>query len=154
MELLVERKWPKATYTIGRLYVEGVYVSDVLEDKDRGLTQNTPTTEIYKKKVYGQTAIPKGRYRVDMNTVSTKFRYRNWALPYGGKLPRLLNVPGFAGVLIHVGNSPADTYGCVLVGENKQKGKVVNSTKCFRDLMDNYLIPAHNRKEEIWITIA
>ena len=153
MELKVERKWKKPTYTIGNLYVDGVFLCNVLEDKDRGLTQDMPTTEIYKKKVYGQTAIGTGRYRVDMDTVSAKFKNRSWAQPYGGKLPRLLNVPGFDGVLAHVGNSPLDTQGCVLVGKNTIKGRLTDSTKCFRELMDNYLIPAHKRGEEIWITI-
>lgn len=71
-----------------------------------------------------------------MNTVSPKFKDRVWAKPYGGKLPRLENVPGYEGVLIHVGNKPADTLGCILVGQNKVKGQVINSTATFNKLME------------------
>lgn len=152
-EILVKRLYKLPTYTIGKLYVDGVYVCDTLEDKDRGLRQNMPLNEIYRKKVYGETAIPVGRYFVDMDTESPKFKYRIWAKPYGGKLPRLLSVPGWEGVLIHVGNSGPETFGCLLCGYNRQKGKVLDSTKAFQLLMDKYLVPAHKRGDQIWITI-
>lgn len=154
MELLVERKWKKTTYTIGRLYVDGAFLSNSLEDKDRGLLQGMPTTEIYKRKVYGSTAIPKGRYKVRIDIVSPKFKSRNWATPYGGKIPRLEGVPGFDGILIHPGSSPQDTYGCILVGANTIVGRLTSSQKTFFELMDNYLVPAYKRGEEIWITIV
>ena len=83
--------------------------------------------EIKKKKVYGETAIPTGTYKVDVNTISPKFKSRTWAKPYGGKLPRLIDVPGYEGVLIHAGNKAEDSLGCVLVGENKVVGQVINS---------------------------
>ena len=83
--------------------------------------------EINNKKVYGETAVPTGTYKVDMNTVSPKFKSRTWAKPYGGKLPRLVLVPGYDGVLIHPGNKAEDTLGCILVGENKAVGQVLNS---------------------------
>ena len=153
MELLLDRKYKKATYTIGKLYVNGNLVCDTIEDRDRGLLQTMTLSEIKKKKVYGTTAIPRGRYQVVMNQISYKFADRYWAKPYQGKLPRLLNVPGFDGVLIHVGNSEYDSLGCVLVGDNKVKGKVVNSVNTFRMLMDSYLVPAAKKGEEIWITI-
>ena len=72
--------------------------------------------EIKSKKIYGQTAISTGIYKIDMNTVSPKFKDRSWAKPYDGKLPRLLNVPGYEGILIHVGNTVEYTSGCILVG--------------------------------------
>ena len=153
MELKVKRKWFKPTYTIGWLLVEGLRFSDTLEDKDRGLTQDMSTTEIYRKKTYGQTAIPKGRYHVNLNTVSPKFKSRSWAVKYGGRVPWIEGVPGFDRILIHPGNTPNDTQGCILIGENKVKGKIVNSQKAFFDLMDFYLEPARQRKEEVWITI-
>lgn len=153
MELKVKRKWFKPTYTIGWFLVEEVRFSDMLEDKDRGLTQDMPTTEIYKKKVYGQTAIPKGRYRVDLNTVSPKFKNRSWAAKYGGRVPRLLNVPGFDGILVHPGSDCNSTAGCLLPGFNRVRGKVLDSQRAFFDLMDFYLEPARLRKEEVWITI-
>lgn len=153
MELKVERKWKKPTYTIGNLYVDGVFLCNVLEDKDRGLTQDMSTTEIYKKKVYGSTCVPAGRYRIDMNRISSKFKNRGWAAKYGGRVPHVENVPCWTAVLWHPGNDPSCTQGCLLPGFNKQKGKVLDSQKCFFKLMDEYLEPARMRGEEIWMTI-
>lgn len=110
MKLRVERRFLKPGYTIGRLEVDGKYFCDTLEDRVLDLSRE--------KKVPGQTAIPAGKYEVIVN-ISPRFRR---------KLPRLLNVPGFEGILIHRGNTPEDTAGCILVGENKAKGKVINST--------------------------
>ena len=92
--------------------------------------------KIAKVKVYGKTAIPTGTYVVDMNTVSPKFGKRSWAQPYGGKVPRLQDVPGYEGVLIHPGNTADDTSGCILVGRNKVKGQVVESQDTFHSLMN------------------
>lgn len=142
MELRVERRWKKEGYTIGILYINGVRFCETLED----------TVRPNGVKIYGKTAIPAGRYRITMDIVSDKFRNRSWARPYNGKLPRLLNVPNFEGVLIHVGNRPEDTLGCILVGNNRVKGMVLDSTQRFKELMD-ILIPANNAGEEIWITI-
>lgn len=142
MELRVERRWKKEGYTIGILYINGVRFCETLED----------TVRPNGVKIYGKTAIPAGRYRITMDIVSDKFRNRSWAKPYNGKLPRLLNVPNFEGVLIHVGNRPEDTLGCILVGNNRVKGMVLDSTQRFKELMD-ILIPANNAGEEIWITI-
>lgn len=140
MKLLVKRVALKPDYTIGRLYVNGEYFCDTLEDAVRDT------------KIYGKTAIPCGTYRITMDVVSPRFKDRSWAKPYDGKLPRLIDVPNYEGVLIHVGNSSEDTSGCLLVGQNKVKGKVVNSTQTFMSLMDKHLIPAKNRGEEITIT--
>ena len=118
IEILVKRIAKKPNYTIGKLFINGVFFANTLEDTDRGLTQSMSEDEIKKKKIYGQTAIPTGTYKVDMNTVSPKFKNRSWAKPYDGKLPRLVNVPGFDGVLTHPGNLPQDTLGCLLVGKN------------------------------------
>lgn len=153
MELLVKRKWFKPTYTIGWLYVNGVRLCDTLEDKDRGLTQDMSSIDIIKKKVYGSTAIPKGRYKIDMNTVSPKFKNRSWAAKYGGRVPRVMDVPCWEGVLWHPLNNPNETHGCLGPGENKIKGKIINSQKWFFTLMDDYLEPARKRGEEIWLTI-
>lgn len=153
MELKVKRVAKKEDYTIGRLYIDNVYFSDVLEDKDRGLTQEMPLEEIQAKKVYGKTAIPKGTYEIDLNTVSPKFKDRSWAKPYGGKLPRLVGVKGFDGVLLHPGSYSSDTSGCLLVGKNSIKGMVTDSQKTFMRLMAHYLLPAKVRGERITITI-
>lgn len=135
MEILVKRIAKKSKYTIGKMYIDGQYICDTLEDADRGLNQNMSLEEIKNKKVYGETAVPTGTYKVDMNTVSPKFKSRTWAKPYGGKLPRLVLVPGYDGVLIHPGNKAEDTLGCILVGENKAVGQVLNSQVTFKKIM-------------------
>lgn len=152
MELKVKRRFKGADYTIGSLYVNGVYECDTLEDTDRGLDNNMPLSVIQTKKVYGKTAIPTGTYEIDMNIVSPKFKDRSWARFCNGKLPRLRDVRGFEGVLVHVGNKPEDTLGCLLVGQNKLKGQVVNSTETFTNLY-NKMDAAHRRGEAIKITI-
>lgn len=136
MQLLLMRIYKGQSYTIGKLYVDGQYICDTIEDADRGLSDSMSLEEIERKKKYGITAIPTGCYKVIMNVVSPKFKNRSWAKPYGGKLPRLQNVKGFDGVLIHVGNTAEDSLGCILVGENKVKGQVINSTATFHKLMD------------------
>ena len=111
MRLLLKRRFKGDGYTIGSLYVNGEKFCDTLEDRVRDLAGG-------ESKVPGETAIPEGRYRVIVNR-SPKF---------GRDLPRLLDVPMFEGVLIHRGNTAEDSAGCILVGENKVKGKVINST--------------------------
>lgn len=140
MKILVERKWRKEDYTIGILSVNGVRLCNTLEDAVRS------------EKVYGKTAIPAGTYRVLMNTVSQKFQDRAWAKPYGGLVPRLRNVPDFQGVLIHPGNTAADTDGCILVGDNTIKGQLTNSTNRYYELMGK-LLGAALAGEAIDITI-
>lgn len=136
MRLELTRIERRPTYTIGRLTVDGVYLCDTLEPTNRGLTSAMTPWEISCRKVKGKTAIPTGTYFVDMQTVSEKFKGRKWAKANGGRVPRLQGVRGFAGVLIHVGNTAADTEGCILVGWNKAKGKVLNSTEAYMRLFD------------------
>lgn len=152
MNITIKRIFKGDKYAIGKLYVNGIYECDTLEDTDRGLTEDSPLSEIQSKKVYGETAIPTGTYKIDMNTVSPKFKDRSWAKFCGGKLPRLIDVPGYSGVLIHVGNKPADTLGCILVGDNKIKGQVINSTSTFQELY-SLMLKAKVAGEEITITI-
>lgn len=153
MKLKLERRYKGATYTIGTLYVDGVRFCDTLEDKDRGLDASMSEANIKHYKVYGKTAIPTGTYKVSMSEVSPKFKSRSWAKKYGGIVPRLIGVKGFSGVLIHPGNTEADTLGCILVGENKVVGQVINSQQTWFRMMDNYLIPARQRGETIYLTI-
>lgn len=152
MNITIKRIFKGDKYAIGKLYVNGIYECDTLEDTDRGLTEDSPLSEIQSKKVYGETAIPTGTYKIDMNTVSPKFKDRSWAKFCGGKLPRLIDVPGYSGVLIHVGNKPADTLGCILVGDNKIKGQVINSTSTFQELY-SLMLKAKVAGEEITVTI-
>ena len=150
--LLLKRIARKEKYTIGKLYVNGTYFFDTLEDKDRGLSATFSLDYIRERKVYGKTAIPTGTYRVNMNTVSPKYKERAWSKPFGGIVPRLVDVPGFDGVLIHVGNTADDTLGCILVGENKEVGKVLNSTACYKKLMP-ILLDSEKRKETIYLQV-
>lgn len=153
MELKLIRKEKEANYTIGDLFVNGILFSQTLEDKDRGLTQDMPLEEIQTKKVYGKTAIPKGTYDIDMNTVSPKFKDRSWAKPYGGKIPRLVNVPGFDGILVHPLNNASESLGCIGCGKNSIKGMITDSTRTFHTLMSKFLLPAKVQGERITITI-
>ena len=149
MEIRVRRIALKDTYTIGKMYIDGEYFCDCCEDRVRDLSKEA--------KVPNKTAIPYGTYEITMDVKSTKFSDFNkypWAKEYDGYIPRLTNVPLFLGVLIHPGNDEQDTAGCLLCGENKVVGKVINSTKTFQRLMNEHLIPAKNRGEKIYITIV
>ena len=134
MKLILKRIALRDTYTIGKLYIDGVYFCDTLEDKVRDLNKNGKFDN-GEKKVYSETAIPYGIYKVDINTVSPRFKNRVWAKPYGGKIPRLLNVNSFEGVLIHPGTTSKDTSGCLLVGRNTIVGKLTQSQNTFHKLM-------------------
>lgn len=142
MNILVKRVARKEAYTIGKMYIDGKYFCDTLEDKDRGLRSNLSIQDIKRLKVPSCTAIPIGTYKVIVNR-SPKF---------GRLLPRLINVPGFDGILIHRGNTSKDTSGCILVGENKVVGKVINSATYEKELT-KIISKAQSLKEDITITI-
>lgn len=152
MKIILQRKYKKNDYTIGKLFINNTYFCDTLEDKDRGLTSEMLESTIKTIKIHGQTAIPTGEYSIDLNTISPKFKDRSWAKPYGGKLPRLLNVKGFDGILIHVGNVAKDSLGCILVGKNTIKGKITDSTVTFNKLM-KLLIQASLKGELLTLII-
>lgn len=141
MELLLDRKYCKEKYTVGRLFVNGVFFSNTLEDKVRDINKNGKFDN-GEYKVYAETAIPYGEYEVIVN-YSPKFKR---------ELPRLLNVPHFDGILIHRGNTHKDSSGCILVGENTKKGMVLNSTK-YEVELTKILKEAQNKKEKITIKI-
>lgn len=152
MEFVIERVYPKQDYTIGRFFVNGMRFHESLEDTDRGLTSAMSDMAIKMTKIAGRTAIPKGRYKVILS-VSEKFKKKSWATKYGGLVPEIVGVKGFSGVRIHPGNKASDTEGCPLLGENKVKGGLINSVKCYDEFMSKYMLPAWTRKEEIYITI-
>jgi hypothetical protein len=126
MKLTLKRIALKDTYTIGKLYVDGVYECDTLEDKVRDLNKDGDLDDTGETKVWGETAIPYGTYRIDM-MMSPKFKKI---------LPRLSGVKGFEGILIHPGNTALDTHGCILVGVNNVVGKVTSSIATFDKLME------------------
>lgn len=152
MEIKVERRFKKPGYTIGRLYIDGVYFCDTLEDRDRGLLQTDALAVIRRVKIPGETAIPRGKYAVTLGIQSPKYSTRQQYSFCRGYLPRLLNVPGFDGVLIHIGNTKKDTEGCILVGRNLQVGAVLQSTATFRALYAK-MKSAHDKGERITIEL-
>ena len=135
MEILVERKWKKPNYTIGVMSIDGKRFCETLEDTDRGLKDSMSLTEIKTLKKPRITAIPTGTYEVTLNVVSPKFsKYPFYNSINGGRVPRLLNVKGFDGILIHVGDGPNGhrlTEGCILVGRNTIKGGLTEGKKYF-----------------------
>lgn len=156
MKIKVERRWPKVTYTIGRLYIDGIFYCNTLEDRDRGLMQTDPLSDILKRKIAGETAIPKGTYEVAMNVTSPKYAGVAWYYNFcRGKMPRLKAVPGFDGILIHPGgsNGPLDTRGCILVGRNTKVGKLTESKVCFQEIY-KLMKEAADRGEDITIEIV
>ena len=155
MELILERIAKRKTYTIGRLSLspdpspvergepkasptggglEGAYFCDTLE----------PTWRDYEHgayKVKGRSAIPEGRYAV---VISYSPKFKQW-------LPILLGVPKFEGIRIHAGNTAKDTEGCILVGQNREVGKVLDSRKWLYELKQK-IVEAKDRGEAVWIT--
>jgi len=129
------KEWQKPTYTIGKFYIDygdgWTYFSNSLEDTVR------PEGE----KIWGETAIPFGTYKI-IWAYSPKFKMQ---------MPLLVDVPGFKGVLIHIGNTKVDTEGCILLGENKVKGMIINSTITFNKL---YKIMQDSKQEEFTIEIV
>lgn len=153
MKLTLKRIAKRDTYTIGRLYINGEYFCDTLEDKDRGLKQSMSLSEIKSKKVYGKTAIPAGEYEITLHIISPKYSKKPWFVKFcGAKMPRILNIPGYDGVLIHEGNSDKDTCGCVLVGKNTVVGKVLESKNTFAKFYP-ILKAASDKGERITINI-
>lgn len=148
MQILVDRKWKKADYTIGNLYVNSERLSDgknycnTLEDTDRGLVSSMSPKVIASKKIHGQTAIPTGKYQVVLA----------WSNKFKKQMPLITRVPGYSGVLIHPGNTNKDTLGCVLVGKNDVVGKVTNSRYWFNILFAK-IKEAINHGNKVWITI-
>lgn len=153
LELVLNRRYKKDTYTIGDLYVEGKWFCSTLEDKDRGLTSAMTSEQIAKIKVYAETAIPTGRYVVRMDIVSPKYNGVEWYRKnFGGRMPRLESVRGFIGILIHPGTTSLNSAGCVLVGLNKAKGKLLDSRATFLKLW-KVLEQARREKKTIYLTI-
>lgn len=153
MELTLKRTALRDTYTIGKLYVNGTYFCDTIEDKVRDLNKDGDLNDIGEDKIPSLTAIPYGKYEVTLKVKSPKFSLKsayNWC---NGYLPRLINVPHFEGILIHAGNTADSSAGCIIVGENKIKGQVINSMETLKRLYCSVLKDASDRNEKIWIKI-
>lgn len=142
MLITIDRAWKRQGYTISRLYVNGELFCNALEDEDRGLRQDMDLAAVKAKKIAGETAIPSGTYKVTY-TYSPRFKKM---------LPLLNEVPGFDGVRIHSGNTAKDTEGCILVGQNLEKGKVLNSRAWYDKLLTK-MNTAWAKKETVTIDI-
>ena len=157
MELKLIRKYRCSNYCIDKLYINNEYFSDALEDPDRSLTDSMSLEEIKRIKIKGNTCIPYGTYNITLDVYSPKFGNKSYYKEVcNGKVPRLLNVKGFDGILIHVGDGPNGhrlTEGCVLIGRNTIKGGLTEGKKYFQ-LLYNQMLEAKKRGEKIKITIV
>ena len=147
MELVLTRIAKRKTYTIGRLaiikevseeyktYEEEEYFCDTLEPTWRDYAHGA-------HKIKGRSAIPEGRYAV---VISFSPKFEQW-------LPILLGVPKFEGIRIHEGNCSEDTEGCILVGKNREIGKVLDS-RIWVHRLKQKIVEAKDKGEAVWITI-
>lgn len=142
MELRLERLWPKAEYTVGRLYIDGELFCNTLEDKVADVNRNGEFDGT-ERKVPGKTAIPYGTYKI----------FYGWSPRFGRNLPRLLNVTAFDGILIHPGNTAEDSAGCILVGRNTEVGRLTQS-RLYSDELNKRIDIAQRRGEPITIEIV
>ena len=142
MELRLERLWPKAEYTVGRLYMDGKLFCNTLEDKVADVNRNGEFDGL-ERKVPGKTAIPYGTYKI----------FYGWSPRFGRNLPRLLNVTAFDGILIHPGNTAEDSAGCILVGRNTEVGRLTQS-RLYSDELNKRIDIAQRRGEPITIEIV
>ncbi|MDR2426431.1 MAG: DUF5675 family protein [Endomicrobium sp.] len=130
MKILIKRFAFKENYTIGKLYADNIYTCDTLED------------EVREPKIQGITAIPAGKYLSNLT----------WSARFKSYLPIIENVPNFEGIRIHAGNTASDTEGCILVGKNEVKGKVLESKQTLEKIVVLYK-EAINRNEIIEVEI-
>lgn len=143
MELILKRDTFTDESTIGSLSIDGKFECFILEDKDRGLTDAMPLSEIVAHKVYGVTAIPYGRYEVDW-TLSNRFKIF---------MPIIKNVKGYEGIRIHKGNTQIDSLGCLICGTRKKNNMVTESTLATNKLY-NKIETAKKSGQKIYITIT
>ena len=140
-------------YCISHVYVDGVYSHDAIEDYDRGLDQSMTPAQVAKIKVHSKTAIPTGKYVVNMKRKSPKFSQMSYYKKVcDGLVPCLDPVVGFAGILIHCGKDENSSAGCVIVGKNKVVGCVTETQAVFENLYKR-MKEASNRREVIHYTI-
>ena len=156
MELLVDRKWKKQSYTISNLFIDGKWFSNVLEDADRGLDNSMSEDLIRTLKKPSITAITRGTYEITLDVVSPKYsKVQFYKDVCNGKVPRLKNVKGFDGILIHVADGyrgPDLLEGCLGVGINTIKGGLTNGKETFKQLY-KLLQDGKSRGEKITIKI-
>lgn len=145
MDLLLKRKTRTTKSTEGELHINGSFECYTLEDVDRGLKQSMPLDEIKMRKIKGETCIPEGRYRV----------IKQFWPKHGKHFLMLVDVPGYQGIFIHVGNKADDSEGCLLVGSSntKQGDDFIEQSKKALEALETKAFLADSKGEEIWITI-
>ena len=140
------RKDRTPLFTTGRIY-EGVqFLCSSLEDPVReliDLNDDGDFNDAGEGKIYGQTAIPAGEYELKMKYSPTFKR----------PMPYLQKVKGFTSVMIHPGNTTFDTRGCILIGECRVKGRLINS-RAWSDILNKMLTEAEGRGERNFIRIS
>ncbi len=134
-ELLLTRDVFNPEETLGSLWIDGKLFGYTCEDKDRYL-------ECGGAKIYGSTAIPRGRYRLSV-TLSNRFKKL---------LPILHDVPQFSGVRIHAGNTHKDTEGCILLGQERTDDGVRLCRRVIEGLIE-YIREAEHEGDDVWLTI-
>lgn len=158
MKITIERRAKKATYTVGKVYVNGKYFCDSLEDKDRGVTQVMPFIKTNQtstplgywvvgdgstiEKVYGKTAIPKGTYNA-CGYYWAKFQCY---------VVMLNGVSGFTGILMHNGTTAENSEGCILLGKNNIVGRL-DGDRIYMDALAARVMAAEKKGEEIKVEI-
>ena len=151
MELILERIAKRKSYTIGRLYIQRCVDDEYLAGTENQYYCDTlePTWRDYAHgayKVKGRSTIPEGRYAV---VISWSPKFKQW-------LPILLGGPVFnkqwQGVRIHAGNTVKDTEGCILVGKNREVGKVLDS-RIWLHRLKQKIVEAKDKGESVWLTV-
>jgi hypothetical protein len=151
MELILERIAKRKTYTIGRLCIREQVIDEYRPGTEDQYFCDTlePTWRDYANgayKVKGRSAIHEGRYAV---VISFSPKFKAW-------LPILLGGPEFnhkwQGIRIHAGNTSEDTEGCILVGKNREVGKVLDS-RIWVHRLKQKIVEAKARDEPVWLTI-
>lgn len=118
MKLTLQRYMFTNDYTMGLLFIDGLFFCDTIEDKFRG-------NDLSKTKVYGETCIPYGVYDVKITWSPKNKKY----------MPQIMDVPYFDGIRIESGNTAKDSLGCVIVGIKSENGKVLESRKTYNALL-------------------
>ena len=152
-KIVINRKWKKEDYTIGQLFINDEYICNTCEDTDRGLSDNMELQQIKAQKIPTRTAIPSGTYEITLDVISPKYSQKEYYYNFcKGKVPRLLNVKGFDGILIHCGEHAGWSEGCILVGDNTKVGRLTNSQERFEQIY-NKLLEAKKNGEKIELDI-
>ena len=143
MEVTVRRLKFTPKCTMGEQSINGAVICKSLEDLDRGLSSDMLLDELGHKKVWGGTAIPTGRYKLEKLF---------WAA-HNKFYPHLLNVPGYDGVLMHGGITDRDTEGCILYGTAFSADDYMVGQPQARELLITPILAAIDKGEEVWLTV-